>query len=73
MGKDLLPIEGGMVNEGADAAMVEVYGVDVCDRNATNSIDDYVVFVAGGGADGEVAGSGYAEEDGAGIGGRAEC
>ena len=50
-----------------------LHGVDVCDRDATNSIDDYVVFVAGGGADGEVAGFGYAEEDGAGIGGRAEC
>jgi len=61
VGKDLLPIEGDTVNEGADAAMVEVYGVDVCNRNATNSIDDYVVFVAGGGVDGEVAGLGYAE------------
>jgi hypothetical protein len=49
-----------MVNEGADAAIVEVHGVDVCNRDATNSIDDYIVFVAGGGADGEVAGFGYA-------------
>ncbi len=47
--------------------------MDVCNCDATNSIDDYVVFVAGGGADGEVAGFGDAEEDGAGIGGRAEC
>ncbi len=48
-----MPIEGDMVNECADAAIVEVYGVDVCNHNATNSIDDYVVFVTGGGADGE--------------------
>ncbi len=68
-----MPIGGDMVDEGADAAIVEVHGMDVCDYNATNAIDDYVVFVAGGGADGEVAGLGYAEEDGAGIGGRAEC
>ena len=72
-GKRLVPIEGDMVNEGADAAIVEVHGVDVCNRDATNSIDDYIVFVAGGGADGEVAGFGDAEEDGAGVGGRAEC
>ena len=72
-GKRLVPIEGDMVDEGADAAIVEVNGVDVCDCDASNAIDDYVVFVAGGGADGEVAGSRYAEEDGAGIGGRAKC
>ena len=72
-GKRLVPIEGDMVDEGADAAIVEVNGMDVYDCNATNAIDDYVVFVAGGGADGEVAGSRYAEEDGAGIGGRAKC
>ena len=71
-GKRLVPIEGDMVDESADATIVEVYGVDVCDRDATNSSDDYVVFVAGGGAEGEVASSGYAEEDGAGISGRAE-
>ncbi len=62
-GKGLVPIEGDMVDEGVDAAIVEVHGMDVCDWDATNTIDDYVVFVAGGGADGEVAGSGYAEED----------
>ena len=72
-GKRLVPIEGDMVDEGADAAIVEVNGMDVCNCDATNAIDDYVVFVAGGGADGEVAGSRYAEEDGAGIGGRAKC
>ncbi len=69
----MVPIEGDMVDEGADAAIVESNGMDVCNCNATNAIDEYVVFVAGGGADGEVAGSGYADEDGAGIGGRAEC
>ncbi len=72
-GKRLVPIEVDMVDEGVDAAIVEVNGIDVCDCDATNAIDDYVVFVAGEGADGEVAGLGYAEEDGAGIGGRAEC
>ncbi len=73
-GKRLVPIEGDMVDEGAvNAAIVEVYGVDVCNCNAIDAIDDYIVFVTGGGADGEVAGSRYAEEDGAGIGGRAEC
>ncbi len=53
-GERLVPIEGDVVNEGANAAIVEVHGVDVCDRDTTNSIDDYVVFVAGGGADGFV-------------------
>jgi len=72
-GKRLVPIEGDMVDESTDATIVKVHGVDVCNRNATNSIDDYIVFVAGGGADGEVAGLGYAEEYGAGIGGRSEC
>ena len=72
-GKGEVHVEGDMVDEGAYAAIVEVHGVDVCNRDATNSIDDYIVFVAGGGADGEVAGFGDAEEDGAGIGGRAEC
>jgi hypothetical protein len=72
-GKRLVPIEGDMVDESTEATIVKVHGVDVCNRNATNSIDDYIVFVAGGGADGEVAGLGYAEEYGAGIGGRSEC
>ena len=72
-GEGLVPIEGDMVDEGTDATIVEVNGVDVCNRDATNAIDDDVVFVAGGGAAGEVAGSGDAEEDGDGVGGGAHC
>jgi hypothetical protein len=72
-GEGLMPVEGDMGDEGADATIVEVHGVYVCHCDATDPIDDYVVFVASGGTEGEVAGSGYAEEDGAGIGGRTEC
>jgi len=63
--KGLVPVERDMVDERAYAAVVEVHGVDVGDCDATNAVDDGIVFVTGGGTDGKVAGAGDAEEDGA--------
>lgn len=63
--KGLVPVVRNMADEGADAAIIKVHGVDVCDRDATNAVDDGIVFVTGGGTDGKVAGAGDAEEDGA--------
>ena len=59
-GKGLVPVEGDMVDEGANAAIVKVHRVDVGDRDTTNTVDDGVVFVAGGRTYGEVAGAGDA-------------
>jgi len=47
-----VPDEGDMVDEGANAAIVEVHCVDVGDRDTTNTVDDGIVFVAGGRANG---------------------
>ena len=61
-GKGEVHVEGDMVDEGADAAVVEVHGVYVSDSNTANTVHDDVVFVASVGTDGEIAGSTYAVE-----------
>jgi len=50
-------VEGDMVDVGAYAAVVEVHGVYVGDRNTANAVYDDIVFVASVGTDGEIAGS----------------
>ena len=66
-GKGLVQVVWDVGDEGADVAIVEVYGVDVSDSNTANTGDDYIVFVASVGADEKVAGTGDAVEDRAGV------
>ncbi len=66
-GKKMVHVEWDVVDEGADATIIKVHGVDVANCNTTNTIDDDMVFVAGVGVDRKVAGMGDAIEDGAGV------
>ena len=52
--KGLVHVVWDVGDEGADAAIVEVHGVDVSNSNTANTVDDDVVFVASVGADGKV-------------------
>ena len=61
-GKGEVHVEGDMVDEGADATVVEVHGVYVSDSNTAHTVYDDVVFVASVGTDGEIAGLTYAVE-----------
>ena len=51
-GKRLVHVEWDMVDEGADATIIKVHGVDVADCNTANTIDDDIIFVASVGVDG---------------------
>jgi hypothetical protein len=66
-GKRLVHVEWDVVDEGEDAAIIKVHGVDDADCDTANTIDDDIVFVASVGVDRKVAGTGDAIEDGAGV------
>jgi len=59
--KGLVPVVRNMADEGAYAAIIKVHGVDVCDRDATNAVDDDIIFVTGWRSDGKVTGAGDAK------------
>ena len=61
------------INSTYSANIIEVHGVDVGDRDATNAVDDDIVFVTGWRSDGKVTGARDAKEDGAGVGGGSCC
>jgi hypothetical protein len=60
-------VEGDMGDHSAYAIVVKINRVDVCDSNATDSVDDCVEFVGGVGVKREGAGGHHSEVSGAAV------
>ncbi len=63
----LVLVDGDVGDHCAYAIIVKIHQVDVCNSNATNSVDDCVVLVRGVGVKGEGAGGHHAEVSGAAV------
>ncbi len=63
--EQLVLVKGDVGDHCAYAIIIKIHPVDVCDSNATNSIDDSVVLVRGVGVKGEGAGGSHAVVSGA--------